>query len=331
MPGPFYNAIRGSTAGTPGTGAFTPNAASSGFLAWSTVPVGWVGLARFTDGTAWELQYCYWDGTTLSRSATTQFVSSSTGSGLTLTSAATATLVPDTNLLGCDALFSPVRGYVAVASTNTTPNLFGAPTLTVQGTGGLASLAATNYLTRQIRHLSTSPTTANGQCGWTSVLPVVVASSTSNTGGWVFGARFGVSQLPTGPRWFCGLTSVTQLSTVEPSALVASYASVALDSTDTNLQILTNDGTTGGTKVNTGMPLVANSFYEILLWSNPGSLTVFYLLIRLDTGAIFYGSTATDVPTTGALMFPQMIGGLSATTGTAMIAHFGHMLFRSVS
>jgi hypothetical protein len=69
---PFYNCIKGATSGAPGTGAFTPNAAASGFRAWSLVPTGWIGLVRYEDGTSWELTYSYWNGSLgLRRSFTT--------------------------------------------------------------------------------------------------------------------------------------------------------------------------------------------------------------------------------------------------------------------
>ena len=80
---PFLNAIKGTTASAPGTGSFTPNAAASGFLAWSTVPTNWVGLVRYDDGTDWELRYGFWNGTTITRAS--NVVASSTGSALSLT------------------------------------------------------------------------------------------------------------------------------------------------------------------------------------------------------------------------------------------------------
>lgn len=330
MPGPFYNAIKGTTAGTPGTGAFTPNAASSGFRAWSNVPTGWVGLARYEDGTDWELQYSYWNGTTLSRSASAQFVASSTGSGLTLTSAATAAMVSDANEIAPDFAGYPVRGHLPLIG-GTTLTILGSPNATVQGTAAAAAIASTNYLTRQIAVKYTSATTASALAGLTTTGSWVMSSSTSGTGGWLYNARFGCLSLPTGPCIFVGMTS-SSYSTGEPSAKTAHLAALGLDSTDTNLQIITNSNAGACTKINTGIPLVAAACYDLTLWSDPGSLTIFYLLIRLDNGAIFYGSTATDVPTADQAMFPNVLGALNATnTGTAIVVHICHSLIRSVS
>lgn len=328
MAGPFFNGIKGTTAGTPGTGAFTPNAASAGFLAWSAVSTGWIGLVRYEDGAAWELQYSYWNGTTLSRAATTQFVSSSSGSALTLTSAATAAMVLDANEIA-PHLGVPWRGWMPNIETATFTTL-GITTPTLTGTAAAPPLTATNRLTEQPRVQITSATTANAQAGTTSTFGVAVVSTTAGQGGGEMTFRFGCAALPTGPRVFAGLTGTTFVAnTGEPSALVAHYAVLGKDSTDTNMQFLVNSNAGAGTKTDTGIPLVANSFYECAIWFNPGGNTMFMLLIRFDTGAIYYGSTATDVPATSTVLRPQILTGLSATTGTAIVLHAGAMFVRT--
>ncbi len=328
MAGPFYNAIKGTTAVPPLMAAFIPNAASSGFLAWSAVPAGWIGLVRYEDGAAWELQYSYWNGTTLSRAATTQFVSSSSGSALTLTSAATAAMIADANEISPHPMVT--TGKISVVSGTAGAVSAGLPNATLTGTGAGASIAATNYLTEQARVQYTSVTTANGQSGVSIVAATMLTSTAAGRGGWEICTRFGGSVLVTGQRMFAGATSVTRVaSTAEPSALVAHTAGLGLDSTDTNFQFLTNSNAGAGTKIDTGIAFVANGWYEVSIWTAPGSTTVFVLLLRLDTGAIYYGSTSTDVPGNGALLFPQCIGGLSATTGTAFVLQFGGTTVRN--
>lgn len=328
MPGPFYNAIKGTTAGTPGTGAFTPNAASTGFRAWSTVPTGWIGLVRFEDGTAWELSWCYWNGTTLSRGANQRF-DSSTGSLLSLTSSATASMIIDAGETMSHLGGVPVRGAFAAPG--------GAALISWSLTGGLAqsgtqaagALATTNYLTEQVRSQSTSATTANAQATNGQAQLMALGSATAGRGGWEFAARFGASQLPTGPRAFIGMSGATFVgNTGEPSAFTQHYAVLGKDSTDTNFQFLVNSNAGSGTKIDTGIPWAANGWYEPAMWQEPGSLTTHLLLIRLDTGDIFYTNTATDVPS-GFLM-PMVCGGLNGTnTGTAIIMNFGSWFVRA--
>ena len=324
MAGPFYNLINGTSFGTAGTGAFSPSAAVAGYLAWSTVPTGWIGLVKFTDGAAWEIQYSYWSGSTLSRAATTQFVSSSTGTALTLTSAAVAAMVADANDISAGAI-SP-KSIVRPQLGATTLSTSGIAAPTVTGTASAATLASTNLMTEQLRTVSTSATTANAQAGFTSAVQMAFGFSTAGRGGYDFGCRFGTSTIPTGPRLFVGVTNLTQVAKItEVSAGSQSSAAFALDSTDTIIQLMTNNSTTTATKTNTGIALVANGWYEARIWQNPGSATVNGLLIRRDTGAIWYGTAAGP---SGGIMFPQCIGGLSATTCTAFTLNFGGFYVR---
>lgn len=331
MPSPFYNAIKGTTAGAPGTGAFTPNAASTGFRAWSNVPAGWIGLVRYEDGTDWELSWSYWNGTTLSRSSTQRF-DSSTGSALSLTSAATAAMIVDASEVQPHLGGTPTRGWSGILGGTSAATPLGIGAAVVTGTATSANLVATNYLTEQIRQQSNSATTASAQAGYANSTQQAVVSTSSGRGGFEFVARFGAAQLPTGPRLTVGMTTSTFVGAGEPSALTANYAVFAKDSTDTNIQLLVNSNAGSGTKTDTGIALVANGWYEATIWNISGTTTICALLIRLDTGEIWYGSTTTDVPANGSLLFPQMIGGLNATnTGTGFFLCLGQMFVRGGS
>ena len=326
MPAPFYNAIRGTTSGTPGTGAFTPSAAASGYRAWSIVPSGWIGMVRFEDGSSWELTWSYWNGTTLSRSST-QLFDSSSGSAISLTSSATAAMIAQASDMMSHV--GTTKWSVWLASTASALTALGAAAVTVFGTNSAPGLATTNYLTEQLRVQYASATTANAQGGPTTPALAIVDTSAGH-GGFEFVCRFGASQLPTGPRLFVGMTSTTFAgNTGEPSALTANLACFAKDSTDTNIQLLVNSNAGGGTKTDTGIPLTANGWYEASVWIEPGSNKVYGLLIRLDTGDIWYGSTTTDVPANGASMLCNALGGLSSTTGTAFQMCVGSMSLRA--
>lgn len=329
MPSPFYPAIKGTTSGAPGTSAFTPNAAATGRRAWSTVPTGWIGPVRFDDASnAWEESWCYWDGTSLSRSAT-QLIDSSTGSALSLTSAATASMIIDPAEVMSHLGTTPWRGFTANPAGSI--QALGTSNPVPLGTSSGPAIATTNMLTEQVAQQHASATTpANSQCGWPYATTFAVVSSTAGRGGWELVMRWGATQLPTGPRLFAGMTATSFSGNAgEPSALTAHYALFGLDSTDTNIQLLVNSNVGSGTKTDTGIPWVANGLYEGSLWTEPGSTKVYGLLIRLDTGAIWYGSTTTDVPATGTLMTMQMIAGLSATTGTALNLRFLSMMART--
>lgn len=327
MSGPNYPLIKGAASGTPGTGAFTPTSLS-GYRAWSNVPAGWMGLVKFEDGATWELAYCYWNGTTLSR-ATTQSLCTSVNatpgaSNLTLSSSATAALVVDGRRSVPPQQGIGWIGLVPISGVTTTPTAIGCPAATVTGTAAAGTLATTNSLTAMRRIHTASATTANAQAGYSHVAALAMQTG-FNSSAIGFVCRFGHSgTLPTGPRLFVGLTGTTLIAnTAEPSALVANYVVVAKDSTDTNIQVVTNSNAGAGTKIDTGIALVANGVYEMECWQEPGSTGWNVLLMRLDTGAIFITQTFTDVPASGAALFPQCIGGLSSTTGTAFTLAFG--------
>lgn len=328
MAGPFYNNIKGTTAGTPGTGAFTPNAASTGYLAWSTVPTGWIGMVRFEDGSAWELQYSYWNGTTLSRAATTQFVSSSSGSALTLTSAATAEMVMDANVVQ-PLLMVPRKEWIPITG-NSTYTSVGIQAPTANGTAAGINPANTSLLDLQPRVRYTSATTANaigGVKAGTGVFAFV--STTAGSGGFECRMRWGVSTLPSGPRLVVGVSDTAAYNVASEPSAVASTNAIAFskDSTDTNIQLLTRR-TASTNKIDTGIPLVAGGFYESSVWCLPGSTTVYAYLARLDTGAIYYASTSNaSVPATGTTMDPICITGLGSGS-TAGVMDFAGMYMR---
>lgn len=335
MPGPFYNAIKGTTAGTPGTGAFTPNAAATGGLAWSTVPAGWIGLVRFEDGSAWELQYSYWNGTTLSRNANVggtlnQFVASSTGSGLTLTSAATAAMVPDAAEIQPGLGSTRTSGALANLNNNSS-TLFGFATVAGQGTVSAVSLSNTNYMTERVRLRYTSSTVANGAAGWSFSQFLANRSTSAGRGGFVYTSQFGFSQLPVGPKVFAGMTSSSWNGSGEPSAHTANLAVLGVDSTDSNFHLITNDASGAGGKTDTGIALAVDGWYEARVWCDPGGSEVFGRLIRMDTGQIWLGSTTTNLPTSGAMMTAHLQSSLSGTTGTAIIMEIGQVFVRNVN
>lgn len=327
MAAPFYNAIKSGTTGAPGTGAFTHNATViAGYKRWSDVLEGWIGLVRFDDGADWEIVYCYKSATTLSRSAN-QYVNGSTGSLMTLTSAATATMVADANEIAPHPAV-PQRSYKPITNA-ATMQADGFPAAVLTGTAAAAALATTNLLTERPRLQLTSATTASAQAGVSNTSAFLVHSTAAGKGGFEFVAQFGASQIPTGPRVFCGVTGTTFVgSAVDPSTVTAHYAGLAKDVADTNLQFLTNSNVSTGTKIDTGIALVANGWYEVSIWAFPGEAKIYFLLVRMDTGAIFYTSTTSDVPASGA-MFAQCLAGLGTSTGTAMILHQGGIFVRN--
>lgn len=320
MAAPFFNNISGTVTAAPTTGPFTLTGASAGADGWSSVPANSIVAYRADEGADWESGIGLWNGTTLSRNM------DDSSSGALISFGTGVVVVASMPAEEIQPHIGGGKWGMATANPGaTTVHNFGLITSNV-GTAAAATISATNYLTRQHRLKLTSATTANAIAGWSATAASVYRSTTAFMGGFEFVARFGVSALPTGPRLQVGVANAA--GGAEPSTH-PNQACFVKDSTDTNIQFLTNDGTGSGTKVDTGIPLVVNGFYEAAIWQNPGEAKISYSLVRLDTGAVKVGSVTSDLPVADTGMGPFVYGSLSATTGTAIVIEISSLYLRS--
>ena len=121
--------VKCAVSGTPGTGTITVSTASSGFRGFTASDDGKYFSCTFVDGTAWETaDQCLYThaGTTLTRGT---FVASSTGSALSLSSAATVTVGP-ISTLGNLLEFLYRKGAVIVRNDGSTTLSIAASTFT---------------------------------------------------------------------------------------------------------------------------------------------------------------------------------------------------------
>lgn len=320
MAAPFFDNISGTVTVAPTTGAFTPTGASVGALAWSTVPANQIVSYRADEGSTWELGLGLWNGTTLTRA----LLLSSSGAQISFGTGVVVSLDVPADDVSPNLGSGIWNAQIATNSSSATSIGIG---ITVLGTNATATVATTNYLTRQTRNSYTSGTLAGNAAGLAHGFATATRSSTAFMGGFDFSAIFGVSALPTGPRLAVGM-SPASLGNVEPSTVINS-ANFGKDSTDTNIQLMTCAGTGTATKVDTGIPLVANAYYKAKIWCNPGEAKIYYVLIRLDTGAIFTGNTTTTLPAVDVLLAGQITGTLSGTTGTAIVMHISKLYLKS--
>ena len=323
MAAPFFDNISGTVTSAPGTGAFTPTAASAGAEAWSTVPANVFVNYRADEGSTWERGLGLWNGTTLTRileqSSTGSLVSF--GTGVVVIADVAANHVQPHIGGGKWCMWNAVSG-------GTAGSVFAIAAPVVVGTAAAGTIASTNYLTRQHRVQYTSATTANALNGLNWTTSGVYRSTTAFMSGWEIVVRMGVSAIPTGDRFICGLSAAGTMTTVEPSTLL-NMAAFINDSGDTNIQFATNDGTSTATKVDTGFPFVANAYYEFTIWQNPGEAKIYWAIIRLDNGTGATGSVTSDLPVNDTLMLLAVQTGLSATTGTATVAHISSVYLRT--
>ena len=115
----FRDNVWMTVTGTPGTGSVTLNAALAGYQTAASAGVanGELNTWKFQDGTAWEISPCTYttSGTSIARST---FRSSSTGSKISLTSAATCAIVDaSADIAAIDLTNVAASDFAAAASS----------------------------------------------------------------------------------------------------------------------------------------------------------------------------------------------------------------------
>lgn len=309
------------TSGTPGTGSFTPTNAAKGAPALMQFRVGGCYLFRFDDGAAWEIRWGFWTGTVVTR-PTNGFVSSSTSSGLSLTSAASVTILSPLGLWQ-RGMGEHVASCVPIFNSSSNSNT-GIATPTALGTIGSVAISDSDLLARQPCTSYTSATTASANGGL-----VCTTGLCSLNGGFHFTSRFGSRQWPTAPRLTVGLSTSTATSAVEPSTLT-NIAMFAKDSTDANIQFMVNALTANATKQDTGLTADVDTLFEAAVWCDPGGTTMYGLLINYTTRVLWYGTAGSNLPQGASGLAPRCNGSLNGTnTGTALLFRFCGLYVRS--
>jgi hypothetical protein len=148
--------------------------------------------------------------------------------------------------------------------------------------------------------------------------------ATAGAGGFFFFCRFGFTTWTQGNRLFIGLAvDTTALITADPSSKLNTLG-FAVDSADTAISFIHNDGTSVAIKdVIVGQPaLSSNNAYDAYIFCKPNDTTVFYRLDDVSSGlTIIDTSTAIDLPiSTTMLNATAAIGsGTNAGAGVAAI------------
>jgi len=199
--------------------------------------------------------------------------------------------------------------------------------LTATGTATAAATAATNRYTwiRKIEYLVTVAATT-AVAGFYSTI-ANFARGTGTDGGFHYVCRFGPATGVTTAtrRLFVGMAaSVAAPTDVGPSTLV-NVIGVGYENTDTNIQIIHNDGAGTATRVDTGIvkPSADRTIaYELALFAPPGAAYVDYQFTQLNASTIFRGRIETDLPATGTFLAPR---GYVSAGGTSSVIGLGLM------
>lgn len=112
-------------------------------------------------------------------------------------------------------------------------------------------------------------------------------------------------------RMFAGLANQTSaFPGGDPSSNTSFHLfGVGKDTGDSNLQIMTNDGSSSVSKTDLGSSFAVyatNRFFDIEFWCAPNASSITYRVTRLDNGAVATGTVSSDLPGSTTMLGPQM-------------------------
>ncbi len=217
---------------------------------------------------------------------------------------------------GVDYSFQPFFARNAIFSFKangnaTTSTVLGNVAPTTNGTATTRLVATTSFFTWMRRVGYVSSTNNNSSSGIRHAQLQYGLGNGAGRGGFHFVARFGISDatLAPGARLFVGMTSsIAVLGNADPSNLT-NIIGVGLDSADTTLQIMHNDGTGTATKINLGASFPESTnldFYELSLYCPPNGIEVSYQVVNLSTNASASGVIISNLPLNTQLLTWQI-------------------------
>lgn len=224
-----------------------------------------------------------------------------------------------------------IQLYKAAGSVNQL-TILGGVTMTATGTLTGSVISTTNIYTqsRIVEWLQTSAGSTN-VAGFRNNNAFLFRGASSSQGGFFFIGRWGpATGVATATnRASFGLHANQSAPTdVEPSTII-NQLTMGWDAADTNIQIMSNQGTGTATKKDLGasfpVPTTDRSkVYELGLYCPPGGTTVYYYVRDIGTGAVTTGTIVEGVdsiPANTVLLGPKgwiSVGGTSSVIGIGL-------------
>lgn len=201
----------------------------------------------------------------------------------------------------------------------------------VTGTATARNVASTNVLTVAKRVGYVSAAAAGSSCGIRSGALQYFRGTTQRLGGFLFAARFGVSDAApvANSRMFVGLYGTAAvIGNVEPSTLLNTIG-IGCNAGGATLNIISNDGAGAATMTDLGSSWSSTStteLYDFRMFSPPNHPWVDWRLERISDGKVAFGTIADNLPLNSTLLAPQIWRNNGATAlavridvGTVMI------------
>lgn len=228
---------------------------------------------------------------------------------------------------GLDTVFQPAlfgNNITIWNPTNATAGLWSGTigTTTSAGTFTAAAPTNTNIYTAQTRaRYANIVTTTNQILGIRlSATPTYFLGNATDQGGFFFFARIGFDVWTNGGRMFVGLTANTGGTTVsaDPSATNNSVG-FAVDAADNGAISFLMRNASAATKTPTGMTIVSNKGYDLLMFAASNSTTVSYKITDVVAGTSATGTVSTNAPVVNTLLLPNVLASNAALTTVTAI------------
>lgn len=227
--------------------------------------------------------------------------------------------------------------WAPLGNSATQPTMVGMAALTAVGTLTARNWAATSMATRMRRLGIVSAATAGAMSSLYSTVAQHTIGNGAGMGGFTFVWRFMASDaVPvTSARMFVGLRAITSAPTnVEPSTLV-NCMGVAKLAASNNLQIVSG-GSAAQAPIDLGANFPANTtntdVYELVLFADPATQTVRWVVTRLNTGesasGLLAGTVGTTLPALATALTPTAWRS-NNTTAQAVGLDLGKMTIES--
>lgn len=219
-----------------------------------------------------------------------------------------------------------------VPASSTSFSASGTATFTAVGTVSHPALASGSLRASTRRAIVTSAATANSASELRVPATRCWRGDSAGLGGFFAVFRFGCSSAVAGQRLFVGLASVTTaISTSQDPAALTNVIGVGNASGDTNLQILTNDGSGSATKTDLGASFPVpdstnNAIYELTLFAKANDTSVGWRVVRLDTGSATAGTISADMPASTTFLAPHYYANNNGVASAVILDFYRYYL-----
>lgn len=154
----------------------------------------------------------------------------------------------------------------------------------------------------------------------------------ATAGGFIMATAFNTHAVNSTMRCFVGVLDTTTPTAIgDPSAYTNSIGA-GWDSGDTNLSWYHNTSSGTATKTTMGASFPASTTtnnYQLIVVANAGAAGVWCK--NLVTGAVFKGSSASNIPVSTTILFPSFLANTGPTSSTAVGISSSGMMLRNFS